>query len=197
MTSVIRHTLFLVMVGAVAASGLTGCAHGRRMAEIRAFETGYFQRLQSTDYDRAYESLHPDIKTRLPLERYRLFFTVLTDTLGPMQAWRQIPNAHDRIPLLERERRQDPLPPNQPKTMLEAGYILKFEKGQVELVIRTGWDEGNMAIRGQFLCCTNTQTIAALQARAEAAGVGDLFGVKPKPKTAPPVAPAAPSPPEP
>jgi hypothetical protein len=198
MTPAVRRALLMVTVGAIAASGLTGCAHGRRMAEIRTFEAGYFQLLQSADYDRAYESLHTEIKTLLPLDRYRTFFTVLTDTLGPLKAWTRLPNTHDRVALLDPQRRRDPLPPDNPKVMLNTRYRLIYEKGQATLVIRAGWDEGRMTIRGQFLCCTDKPTIAALRTRAEVVGVVDLFGVKPKPQTPPPGPPAgSPAPPEP
>ncbi|MBI3620856.1 MAG: hypothetical protein HY208_01515 [Nitrospirae bacterium] len=190
MTPLMRHILPVATLCAIVAAGPAGCAHGRRMTEIRTFETGYFQLLQRADYDLAYESLHPDIKVLLPLDRYRTFFTVLTDTLGPMKSWRQLPNAQDHVPLLERERRRDPLPPDQPKRMLETSYRLQFEKGQTTLVIRTGWDKERMVIRGQFLCCADAPTIAALQALAQERGVGDLFGVKPPPQTTPRKAPA-------
>jgi len=177
---------YVAMLGAAAALVLTGCAHNRRMMEIQTFEAGYFQQLQNAEYDHAYELLHSNIRDLLPIERYRTFFTVLTDTLGPMKAWQRLPNPHDHVPLLEKERRQDPLPPDNPKTTMETRYRLAFEKGVATLIIRTGWEGDRLAIRRQFLCCVNQQTSAALQARATTLGVGDLFGIK---TTPPPAAP--------
>jgi hypothetical protein len=198
MMPVIHRALLVAMAGVILAAGPLGCAHDRRMTEIRTFEAGYIQLLQDADYDRAYELLHTEIKTRLPLERYRTYFTVMTDTLGPLKMWTQLPTPQDRIPLLERERRMDPLPPDKPKAMLEVRYLLTFEKNRATLVIRTGWDEGRLAIRGQFLCCMGKLVNDALQARAEAAGVGDLYGVKPRPTPPPNGTPAGtPEPPKP
>jgi hypothetical protein len=181
MTVVARRILLFTVLGATVA--LTGCAYDQRILQIRTFEAGYFRLLQHAEYDQAYESLHSEIKTLLPLERYRIFFTVLTDTLGPMKAWQPLPTRYDRVPLLEKQRRQDPLPPDHSKTMLEVRYRLIFEKGTVTMDIFTGWDEGRMAIRREFLCCADQQTVAALQARAITLGVGDLFGVTPAPNT--------------
>jgi hypothetical protein len=183
------------MLGAIVT--LTGCAYNQRILQIRTFEAGYFRSLQHAEYDQAYESLHSEIKTLLPLERYRMFFTVLTDTLGPMKAWQQLPTRYDRVPLFEKQRRQDPLSPDHPNAMLEVSYRLIYEKGTVTMDIFTGWDEGRMAIRREFLCCTDQQTVAALQARATALGVGDLFGVKSAPTTPNSAKPEAPVPPEP
>lgn len=195
MTAVACRVLLFTVLGATAT--LTGCAYNQRILQIRTFETGYFRLLQGAEYDQAYESLHSEIKTLLPLERYRTFFTVLTDTLGPMKAWQQLPNPYDRIPLFEKQRRQDPLPPDKPNAKLEVRYRLIFEKGAVTMVILTGWDEGRLAIRQEFLCCANQQTISALQARATALGVGELFGVKSTPKTPNTATPEGPVPLEP
>jgi hypothetical protein len=195
MTAVACRILLFTTLGAIVT--LAGCAYNQRILQIRTFEAGYFQLLQRADYDQAYESLHSEIKALLPLERYRMFFTVLTDTLGPMKAWQQLPSSYDRVPLLEKQRRQDPLPPEKPNAMLEVRYRLIFEKGAVTMVIFTGWDEGRMAIRREFLCCADQQTVSALQARATALGVGDLFGVKPVPNTPNTVTPEKPVPLEP
>jgi hypothetical protein len=195
MTRLARRILLFTMLGAIVT--LTGCAYNQRILQIRTFEAGYFRSLQHAEYDQAYESLHSEIKTLLPLERYRMFFTVLTDTLGPMKAWQQLPTRYDRVPLFEKQRRQDPLSPDHPNAMLEVSYRLIYEKGTVTMDIFTGWDEGRMAIRREFLCCTDQQTVAALQARATALGVGDLFGVKSAPTTPNSAKPEAPVPPEP
>jgi hypothetical protein len=195
MTRLPRRILLFTVLGAIVT--LTGCAYNQRILQIRTFEAGYFQLLQHAEYDQAYESLHSEIKTLLPLERYRMFFTVLTDTLGPMKAWQQLPTRYDRVPLFEKQRRQDPLPPDHPNTMLEVSYRLVFEKGTVTMDIFTGWDEGRMVIRREFLCCTDQQTVTALQARATALGVGDLFGVKPAPTSPESAMPEAPVPLEP
>lgn len=195
MTVVTRRILLFTVLGATVT--LTGCAYNQRILQIRTFESGYFQSLQHAEYDHAYESLHSEIKTLLPLERYRMFFTVLTDTLGPMKAWQQLPTRYDRVPLLEKQRRQDPLPPDHPNAMLEVRYRLIFEKGVVTMDIFTGWDKGRMAIRREFLCCADQQTVTALQTRAIALGVGDLFGVKPAPTTPNPGMPEEPVPLEP
>ena len=195
MTRLPRRILLFTVLGAIVT--LTGCAYNQRILQIRTFEAGYFRSLQHAEYDHAYESLHSEIKTLLPLERYRMFFTVLTDTLGPMKAWQQLPTRYDRVPLLEKQRRQDPLPPDHPNAMLEVSYRLVFEKGTVTMDIFTGWDEGRMAIRREFLCCADQHTVTALQARATALGVGELFGVKPAPTTPDSAKPGGPVPLEP
>jgi len=170
----------------MAVSCATGNVRGQRITEVRAFEAGYFHLLQQGEYNRAYDLLHPEIKTVIPLERYRTFFAVLTDALGPMQAWQPPSTRRDRIALFDPRRHMDPLPPDKPKAALQANYRVVFEKGQVTLIVRTGWDKDRMVIRQQNICCADKPTVAALQARAVALGVGSLFGVR----TAPPAAPA-------
>lgn len=156
-----------------------GCAHDRRMAEITAFEAGYFQLLTASAYRDAYGLLHSEVRERSTEKEYETFFTVLTDTLGPMTGWKKVPGAHDQsIPLLERERRRDPLPPDNPKSALQSRYLVSFGKGSGTFLVTTGWEGGRMVLRGQALCCMDQKTVAALRARAEELGVASLFDAK-------------------
>jgi len=197
MTAVARRILLRAVLGAAAVSGAAGCvhdAHTPRILQIRTFEAGYFESLRRAAYDEAYASLHTELKSLLPEERYRAYFTVLTDTLGPMTSWRELASPMDRrLALFDPRRRWDPLPPTNPKKILEARYRLQFATGAVTVIIQTGWDNGRMVIRKQILCCADPQTVSALRVRAVALGVGELFGVKPAgAKPAPQAPPPAP-----
>jgi hypothetical protein len=188
MTPRIRRARLLAAWGTTIALVLTGCAHvhGDRILQIRTFEAGYFEALQRAAYDEAYNSLHTELKTVVTEERYRIYFTTITDTLGPMTAWQELPNTQDHhLALLDPERHRDPLPPDKPQAMLEARYRLKFQQGDATLIIRTGWEEGRLVIRRQFLCCMAKPLYLKLQARAAEVGVGDLYGVKPAVHTPP------------
>ncbi|HTP42085.1 MAG TPA: hypothetical protein VML36_06660 [Nitrospiria bacterium] len=164
---------------------LTGCAHNahsERIRQIRTFEAGYFQSLQQAEYDQAYASLHTEIKSIITPEQYRTYFTVLTDTLGPITAWKELSNPMDRrVALFDRAGRRDPLPPKNQKSMLEARYMLTFEKGHATIIIRTGWEGDRLAIRRQFLCCLPAELSHRLQDHAATLGIGELFGA-PRPE---------------
>jgi hypothetical protein len=179
---------------ALAAAGLTGCmpnAHSERIQQIRMFEAGYFQSLQQAEYDQAYASLHTEVKSIVTPEQYRTYFTVLTETLGPITAWKELPNPMDhRVALFDRAGRRDPLPPKNQKSMLEARYVLSFEKGRATFIIQTGWEGNRLAIRRQFLCCLPAELSRRLQDHAVTLGIGELFGAAPARKS-PPQAPTA------
>ncbi len=187
------------LLGIAAVIGSAGCIHNQRMIEINGFETGYFQQLRESAFAAAYASLHSDVKAVVTPERFENFFVALTDTLGPMTGWEKIPGTDDqRLPLLEPERRRDPLPSNNPKATIRSRYLLKFSKGTATLVITTGWEAGRMVIRGQLICCMDEKIRTPLIDRAKVLGVADLYGVKPDPPPQPPAtAPATPEPPAP
>lgn len=158
---------------------LTACAHSRRMAEVNAFEAGYFQLLTLAAYEEAYDRLHAEVKARVTPEDYQTFYRVLTDTFGPLGSHEKVPGAHDQhIPLLERERRVDPLPPDKPDAALQSRHLVKFANGTATFLIRTGWENGRMVIRAQVLCCMDEKTMEAIRARANELGVGHLFAPK-------------------
>lgn len=171
---------------------LAGCAHNRRIVEVNAFEAGYFTLLVRSAYDESYAQLHSDAQAVVSPADYKKFYTVLTDAFGQMAGWEKVPGPHDQhIPLLERERRRDPLPIDDPKAVLQSRYKVKFADGTVTFLIRTSWEGGRMTIRGQVLCCLDQKTVDAIQARAKEAGAMDLFESKPR---APAPAPAENSP---
>ncbi|MEW6325587.1 MAG: hypothetical protein AB1515_09410 [Nitrospirota bacterium] len=160
---------------------LAGCAHSRRMAEVNAFEAGYFQLVTRGAYEDAYAQLHSDVKAAVTPERYKAFFDSLIDALGPMGGWEKVPGVHDQhIPLLERERRRDPLPPDNPQAAVQSRYRVKFGETTATFLIRTGWEGDRMTIRNQVLCCMDQKTLDAVLARAEERGVAELFTGKPR-----------------
>lgn len=170
-----------LVASALAIASLTGCvpnAHSERIRQIRTFEAAYFQSVQQAEYARAYDALHTEVRSIITPEQYHTYFTALTDTLGPVTSWQELPNPMDRrVALFDRERRQDPLPPKNQKGMLEARYLLTFQKGQATFIIRTGWEGDRLVIRRQFLCCLPNEVFQQLRAHAIALGIGDLFGV--------------------
>jgi hypothetical protein len=175
---------FLVVLGLLAVVTLPGCAHGRRMAEVNAFEAGYFTLLVRGAYDEAYGRLHSEVKARVTPEQYEAFFGALTSAFGAAAFWEKVPGANDQhVPLFERERRRDPLPPENPAATLQSRYLVRFATGTTTFLIKTGREEGRMVIRGQLLCCMDQKTWDTLLTHAKERGVAEFLGSAPPAKT--------------
>lgn len=183
---------------ALAAAGCLRSVYGERIAEITAVEAAYMESVAASAYADAYGQLHADVRAKITPEKFEAFYTVLTETFGPMTGWKRILSRIDkRVPLLEPARYRDPFPPDKPMKHWRSSYRLLFSDHTLQMTIITGWEDGRMVILGQLLCmtpkCMTLKEFKSLRAAATQKGVGELFGVRPKP--APTPKPAMPQPP--